>query len=73
MPANPGMPYLGLLTNNFRSLKKQSGGKILNAKTAGIDGLIGPIRYGVGAGRQHPIAADYPIAKGFGFRGCLAR
>ena len=30
---------------------------------------IGPVQFGVGAGAKHPISADWPVAKGFGFRG----
>jgi hypothetical protein len=31
--------------------------------------VIGPVKFGVGAGTKHPISADWPVAKGFGFRG----
>jgi len=72
-PANPGMPYIGLLTRNFRRLKRnkhQPGKKQSESTdTKNIQALIGPVRFGVGAGSQHPMVADWPVAKGFGFRG----
>lgn len=75
-PANPDMPYLGLLTRNFKKLKK-------NAKRNNKDqsvpnhadnilARIGPVSFGVGAGSQHPIVADWRVAKGFGFKGLLS-
>lgn len=33
---------------------------------------VGPVKFGVGAGERHPINADWPISKGFGFRGMLS-
>lgn len=71
-PANPGMPYLGLLTRNLKKLKKSSKGKSGSSVTHSIDELIGPVSFGVGAGDQHPIVADWPVAKGFGFRGLFS-
>ena len=76
-PANLGMPYLGLLTRNFRKIQNKKKSKH-NAKRHAtsndendIQTLIGPVSFGVGAGSQHPLAADWPVAKGFGFRGLI--
>ncbi|NND93191.1 MAG: hypothetical protein HKN42_20220 [Granulosicoccus sp.] len=58
-PHRVSMPYVGLLTRNLRT-----GGKKLEQ-------LIGPIRFGVGAGRLHPLPVPFPVSKGFGIRGTL--
>jgi len=34
-----------------------------------LNEAIGPVEFGVGAGDKHPIKANWPVAKGFGFRG----
>lgn len=68
-PANPSMPYLALFTRNLKKLKKSAKGKSSSLITRSIDNLIGPVSFGVGAGNLHPIEADWPVAKGFGFRG----
>ncbi len=54
-PANPAMPYLGLQSATI--------------KKSDIDRKLGPVKFGVGAGNQHPINAPWPVSKGFGFRG----
>ncbi len=56
-PQNPAMPYVGLITNNL----------VGNPKT--LDSRIGPVRFGVCAGRQYPISAEWPVSRGVGFRG----
>jgi len=71
-PANPSMPYLGLLTRNLKKLKKSSKGRSSSSVTHSIDNLIGPVSFGVGAGELHPIEADWPVAKGIGVRGLFS-
>jgi hypothetical protein len=55
-PSNPSMPYVGLISMNLATDRKR------------LDGLIGPVCFGVGAGKQHPIPAGWPVAKGFGVK-----
>jgi hypothetical protein len=38
-------------------------------RAAHLNDAFGPVMYGVGAGEKHPMNADWPIAKGFGFKG----
>lgn len=56
-PQNPAMPYIGLMTN------------ILAGSHKTLDNRIGPVRFGVCAGSQHPIRATWPVSRGFGLRG----
>lgn len=79
------MPYVGLLVNNIGKIsgantdtnhaqptnETASKNKTLTAESrhAHLHNVIGPVKFGVGAGDKHPINADWPVAKGFGFRG----
>ena len=56
-PQNPAMPYVGLLTNNLVGRPKT------------LDNRVGPVSFGVCAGRQYPISAEWPVSRGVGFRG----
>lgn len=75
-PANLGMPYLGLLTRNFQKIKNSTKhskkSQAVSHDQNNIQAMIGPVSFGVGAGSQHPLAADWPVAKGFGFRGLVS-
>lgn len=77
-PASKDMPYVGLLTKN---IKLQSGSRARSKTRPAVDdatlqdpfaALIGPVKFGVGAGHRHPIKAPWPVARRFGFR-CLTR
>jgi hypothetical protein len=74
-PANLDMPYLGLLTRNFQKIKKKNKHNTKRHAASNdendIQTLIGSVSFGVGAGSQHPVSADWPVAKGFCFRGLL--
>ncbi|MFT6303191.1 MAG: hypothetical protein ACI9XK_005078 [Granulosicoccus sp.] len=84
-PSKAEMPYVGLLVNNIRKITganidtkhpqstNKSAGKNKpfndeNRQTH-VHDFVGPVRFGVGAGDKHPISADWPVSKGFGFRG----
>lgn len=61
-------------TNQTQSTKKttaKSKNKPLTDENREIhlNEVVGPVKYGVGAGDEHPMIADWPVSKGFGFRG----
>ena len=62
-------------TKNSGSSSNGSAGKGKNKtltdenRHAQLNDTLGPVQFGVGAGDKHPMSADWPIAKGFGFRG----
>lgn len=78
------MPYLGLLTANIIKLSHSA---TANKKTKNkrpqsikinpenrnkcLNDYLGPVKYGVCAGNQHPISTSWPVAKGFGVRGIV--
>ncbi|MFT5045171.1 MAG: hypothetical protein ACI8UP_002142 [Porticoccaceae bacterium] len=82
-PTKAEMPYVGLLLNNISNITnanintnhQQSSGQGRNKtltdenRLAQLQNVIGPVQFGVGAGIKHPINADWPVSKGFGFRG----
>lgn len=55
-PPNPAMPFIALITNNL----------MCNQST--LANKVGPVRLGMCAGSQHPISADWPTARNFGFK-----
>lgn len=84
-PSKAEMPYVGLLVNNIgkitgantdlnpaQSTNKATGkNKTLTDENrhTHLHDVIGPVKFGVGAGDKHPISADWPVSKGFGFQG----
>jgi hypothetical protein len=85
-PINAEIPYVGLLLNNISNITgantnkndQQSTGlgrnkTLTNENRLGqLQNVIGPVQFGVGAGNKHPINADWPVSKGFGFRGMFS-
>ncbi len=80
-PSKVDMPYLGLITTNITKIsqttrpakgKKSQSTKVDNEnRDNALNDCLGPVKYGVCAGKQHPMSTDWPVAKGFGLRGIL--
>lgn len=74
-PSSKDMPYVGLLTKNIKSGFGKGKKTPSNTPRGGntpqdpLTALLGPVRFGVGAGQNHPIKAAWPVARGFGIRG----
>jgi len=86
-PINGKMPYVGLLNYNITKSTGQTALSSTNSKntnatrtvtinrqtsTEQLNEILGPIKFGVGAGSKHPLTAPWPISKGFGLRGTFS-
>lgn len=80
-PSKVDMPYLGLLTTNITKISQTSRpAKGKRSQSTKVDeenrekvlnDCVGPVKYGVCAGKQYPMSTAWPVAKGFGIRGII--
>ncbi len=68
-----GQPASGNETEKNSSKKIKTRTVTVNKQTMSeqLNSILGPVRFGVGAGSKHPIKAPWPVSKGFGLRGTL--